>query len=134
MQQEARNCEDFKLTDKACVKIHEILSSGEAKQAVLDAGADIDISSAFIRFSVMPGGCKGMQYDFSLDTKHEDGDLLLSDNGKIIVVVDNISIPFIKGSELDYTESLGSSSFKVINPNMGGGGGCGCGKSFTPNE
>ena len=124
MVQDAINFEGFKITETACDKIHNILISDEAKQNVGE--------NPFIRFSVIPGGCKGMQYDFSLDDRYEEGDILLENKGKVIVVIDNVSLPFVQGSTLDYSESLGSSSFRVVNPNMGSGGGCGCGKSFTP--
>jgi iron-sulfur cluster assembly accessory protein len=119
----ASDFEDFKITEAACKKINTILLDHKNQS---DKGMD-----TFFRLAVAPGGCKGMQYQFLLDDIQEKGDILLENEGKVIVAIDSISINYIKGSVLDYFESFSESGFKVINPNVQPGGGCGCGKSFA---
>ncbi len=128
--QNISQCNLFYITESACAKIHKILLE-DAKRLMAEHGGDSS-KDLFLRFTVMPGGCKGMQYDFSLDNQKEKEDLLIEDNGSILLAIDNISLPFVEGSTLDYYESVGASAFKVINPNTGGG--CGCGKSFAPKD
>ncbi len=132
---DAKECENFKLTEKACEYISHILSGEESRSAIIEAGLDeSEINNAFIRFSVMSGGCKGMQYSFAIDTKLENSDLLLTYNNRVILAVDDISLQYVVGSTLDYIESFDRSYLKINNPNTPTGGGCGCGNSFTPDN
>ena len=80
-----------------------------------------------LRIKVVPGGCSGFAYQFIFD-KEVDGDLVVEKEG-LKVFVDQASLELIKGSSLDYSESLTDSGFKVNNPNAKSG--CGCGESFT---
>ncbi len=81
-----------------------------------------------LRVAVSGGGCSGFQYGFSLDNEKNDDDLLFEKNG-IEVVVDETSLEFLKGSELDYVEDLIGSYFSMTNPNATST--CGCGSSFA---
>ena len=81
-----------------------------------------------LRVAVSGGGCSGFQYGFSLDNEQKDDDLLFEKNG-IEVVVDETSLEFLKGSELDYIEDLIGSYFAMSNPNASST--CGCGTSFA---
>jgi iron-sulfur cluster assembly accessory protein len=82
----------------------------------------------FFRLSVNAGGCSGFQYEFSLDDKKSDQDILIENNGAK-VLIDDVSISFLDSSHLDWVEELIGSSFKIINPNAKTS--CGCGMSFS---
>ena len=81
-----------------------------------------------LRLSVEGGGCAGFQYRFGLAEAVETGDTAASRDG-VTLVVDEISLDLVRGSAVDYVESLGGASFQVTNPNAASG--CGCGTSFS---
>jgi iron-sulfur cluster assembly accessory protein len=80
-----------------------------------------------LRVSVEAGGCSGMEYGMAFD-EQKDGDELVSQDG-VAVVIDPLSANFLKGSVIDYVDSLQGSGFKIQNPNVHSS--CGCGKSFN---
>ena len=80
------------------------------------------------RVSVSGGGCSGFQYGFALDDKDEPGDILVESHGAK-VVVDDMSLMYLLGSELDWVEDLTGSYFRMRNPNASSQ--CGCGTSFA---
>lgn len=80
------------------------------------------------RITVSGGGCSGFQYGFSFDEKPAQDDLVFEAEG-VRVVVDEVSLELVKGSELSYVEDLVGSSFKMTNPNAKSS--CGCGTSFS---
>ena len=84
--------------------------------------------SAILRLSVEGGGCSGFQYRFALADGIEDGDVLAEQDG-VRLVVDDVSIDLVRGSAVDFIESLGGAAFQVKNPNAAAG--CGCGSSFS---
>ena len=81
-----------------------------------------------LRVAVSGGGCSGFQYGFSLDDTIADDDLTFERDG-VKIVVDETSLEFLEGSEVDYTEDLGGAYFQVTNPNATSS--CGCGSSFA---
>ncbi len=84
----------------------------------------------FLRVGVSGGGCSGFQYLFSLDDKSAADDLkIYVDGAQIIAVTDETSLPFLDGCVIDFVRDLGSSYFKVSNPNAKAS--CGCGSSFS---
>ncbi|MCW8915883.1 MAG: iron-sulfur cluster insertion protein ErpA [Magnetovibrio sp.] len=80
------------------------------------------------RIGITGGGCSGFQYNFSLDDKVNDDDVLFERDG-IAVVVDETSIPFISGTVLDFKNDLMGNYFTMENPNASST--CGCGSSFS---
>ena len=80
-----------------------------------------------LRVAVEGGGCSGFQYDIRLDTPAED-DLVLEDAGER-VVVDSVSLPFLAGATIDFSEELIGARFTIDNPNVTAS--CGCGTSFS---
>jgi iron-sulfur cluster assembly accessory protein len=103
------------LTENAVTKVTEILSSQEPKPAGL-------------RISVVGGGCSGFSYSMAfentpgmLDKTYNFGDLR--------VFVDQASMLYLDGAEVDYVETLEGSGFKFNNPNTKST--CGCGSSFS---
>ncbi len=103
-----------RLSARAARRIAKIVA-GEAEMNVL-------------RLSVLGGGCSGFSYDFSLETSADDGDLIIDRDGAQ-VVIDQTSLPYLTGSEIDYTDDLIGQSFVVNNPNATAS--CGCGTSFS---
>ncbi|AKM11217.1 iron-sulfur cluster insertion protein ErpA [Croceicoccus naphthovorans] len=81
-----------------------------------------------LRLAVEGGGCSGFQYKFDLAKGVEDDDTVVETDG-VKLVVDAISLDLVRGSIVDYVESLGGASFRVENPNAAAG--CGCGSSFA---
>lgn len=80
-----------------------------------------------LRFAVEPGGCAGYKYFMQLQEKTENGDIELELEG-VKFIFDQESFELIRGSEIDYVESLEASGLKINNPNATRA--CGCGKSF----
>ena len=83
---------------------------------------------AILRLSVEGGGCAGFQYRFGLADRIEGDDLAAVQDG-VTLVVDEVSLDLVRGSAVDYVESLGGASFQVKNPQAASG--CGCGTSFS---
>ena len=83
---------------------------------------------AVLRLSVEGGGCAGFQYRFGLAEDIEAEDVAVARDG-VTLVVDPISLDLVRGSVVDFVESLGGASFQVTNPNAASG--CGCGTSFS---
>ncbi|CAI5962459.1 unnamed protein product [Closterium sp. NIES-64] len=85
-----------------------------------------------LRLTVEGGGCSGFQYIFTLDDKVTAEDSIFERDG-VRLVVDNVSLLFVDGATVDYTDELIRSSFQVIsNPNSASS--CGCGASFTAKQ
>lgn len=83
---------------------------------------------AILRLSVDGGGCSGFQYKFGF-ADGPDPDDTVAEQGDVRLVVDSISLDFVRGCQVDYVESLGGAAFRVDNPNAASG--CGCGTSFA---
>ncbi len=80
-----------------------------------------------MRIGVVGGGCSGFQYSLNFDTQKE-GDRV-TDFGGVLVLVDEISLPYIAGTTLDYVEGLHGAGFRFDNPRASRT--CGCGSSFS---
>lgn len=102
------------LTSAAAVRVRQI--------------ADRQGKPARLRLSVEGGGCSGFTYRFGLADEVAADDVI-SDTDGVELVVDAVSLDLLRGSAVDYVESLGGASFQVTNPNATAG--CGCGSSFS---
>ena len=78
----------------------------------------------FFRIAVKGGGCSGFKYDFSFDSQIDNNDLKHEN-----IVIDKSSLGMLKGSQVDFTNELIGSSFKISNPKTKSS--CGCGVSFS---
>ena len=107
--------QELNVSDQAIAKI----------KALLDQETNNNLS---LRVFVTGGGCSGFQYGFKLDDEQDDEDTKISNAG-ISVVIDSLSMQYIYGSTLDYTEDLEGSKFIIENPNAVTT--CGCGSSFS---
>ncbi|HEX8446545.1 MAG TPA: iron-sulfur cluster assembly accessory protein [Sphingomonas sp.] len=81
-----------------------------------------------LRLAVDGGGCAGFQYKFGLADLVEADDVAAVRDG-VTLVVDSVSLDLVRGSAVDFVDSLGGSAFRVTNPNAASG--CGCGTSFS---
>jgi iron-sulfur cluster insertion protein len=81
-----------------------------------------------LRVAVTGGGCSGFQYNFALDEAQLDEDLVVEKNGAK-VLIDPVSLDFLAGAEIDFTDDLIGQAFKINNPNATAS--CGCGTSFS---
>jgi iron-sulfur cluster insertion protein len=81
-----------------------------------------------LRVYIQGGGCSGFQYGFSFDEELQDDDLAVETDG-VTLIVDPVSLQYLSGAEVDYSESLQGSQFVIRNPNAKTT--CGCGSSFA---
>jgi iron-sulfur cluster insertion protein len=81
-----------------------------------------------LRVTVSGGGCSGFQYGFSFDDTVNADDKIFARDG-VTVVVDEVSLELLAGSEIDYVEELIGASFQIKNPQATSS--CGCGASFA---
>ena len=105
---------DIQLTPAAAARVAAI-ASRQGKPPIL-------------RLAVDGGGCAGFQYRFGLAEAVDPADTATERDG-VTLVVDDVSLDLVRGSAVDYVESLGGASFQVTNPNAASG--CGCGTSFS---
>jgi len=90
--------------------------------------AEAEGHPVMLRVAVEGGGCSGFQYRLDLVTASGDDDLRIEADGQT-ALVDPVSIPFLKGSEIAYVDELAGAQFVVRNPNAATS--CGCGVSFS---
>ena len=105
---------NISISKKAADKINNIIIS-EKKDLML-------------KISVLGGGCAGFSYKFDLVDDSELGDIIIEEHGAK-VIIDEVSIPYIQGSVIDYKNDLIGQSFEIKNPNATSE--CGCGTSFS---
>ena len=87
--------------------------------------------SRTLRVAVKGGGCSGFQYVFNVVEKINDDDQVF-EKENCRVIIDKTSLQFLEGAEIDYTEELIGSNFKISNPNATSSCGCGTSFSFSP--
>ncbi len=103
------------LTTRAIDKVRDLVTEEENEQLKL-------------RVFITGGGCSGFQYGFTFDELVADDDTALETDG-VTLLVDAMSLQYLAGSIVDYTEGLQGSRFVVTNPNATAT--CGCGSSFS---
>lgn len=81
-----------------------------------------------LRIFVTGGGCSGLQYGFTFEPDVSEHDLVIEHNG-INFLVDCMSMAYLEGAEIDYSEDLNGSQFVIKNPQASSS--CGCGSSFS---
>lgn len=103
------------VTDKAMAKVQAFRAGNKEAEGKV------------FRVYVQGGGCSGFQYGFTFDDRREDDTTIQV--GELTVAIDPMSLPYLKGSTVDYMEDFRGSGFVVQNPNATGS--CGCGHSFS---
>jgi iron-sulfur cluster insertion protein len=81
-----------------------------------------------LRVYIQGGGCSGFQYGFTFDEAVQDGDTEVVTDG-VKLLIDPMSMQYLMGAEIDYTEGLQGAQFVIRNPNASTT--CGCGSSFS---
>jgi len=84
-----------------------------------------------LRVFISGGGCSGFQYGMALEANIREQDLVAEFDG-VKVVVDEVSIEYLRGANVDYVEDVMGSGFKIENPNAISS--CGCGSSFRTKD
>ena len=102
-------------TDAAVTKVRELIDD-EGNAALM------------LRVFISGGGCSGFQYGFSFDENTTEGDTII-EKGGVKLLIDPMSIQYLMGAEIDYTEGLEGAQFVIRNPNATTT--CGCGSSFS---
>jgi len=102
-------------TDAAAIKVRELIDE-EGDDALM------------LRVFISGGGCSGFQYGFTFDQNETDGDTIVVNQG-VKLLVDPMSVQYLTGAEIDYTEGLEGAQFVIRNPNAATT--CGCGSSFS---
>ncbi|WMQ74324.1 MAG: Iron-sulfur cluster insertion protein ErpA [Sodalis sp.] len=90
--------------------------------------ADEDNPNLKLRVYITGGGCSGFQYGFAFDDTVNEDDFTIEKQG-VALVVDPMSLQYLVGGSVDYSEGLEGSRFIVTNPNAKTT--CGCGSSFS---
>jgi iron-sulfur cluster assembly accessory protein len=103
------------LTETAISKVREILDTQEPKPAGL-------------RIAVVGGGCSGFSYSMAFENSPGMLDKTYTFDG-LKVYVDQASLLYLDGAQVDFVETLEGSGFKFNNPNVKST--CGCGSSFS---
>jgi iron-sulfur cluster assembly protein len=111
--------EDFnamvQLTETAVTKVREILDTQDPKPSGL-------------RIAVVGGGCSGFSYSMAFENTPNMLDKTYTFDG-LKVFIDQASLLYLDGVQVDYVESMEGSGFKFNNPNVKNT--CGCGSSFS---
>ncbi len=102
-------------TNSAAAKVRELI----------EAEGNPDLK---LRLYITGGGCSGFQYGFAFDEDAQDGDTAV-ENAGVTLLVDPMSIQYLMGAEVDYSEGLEGAHFVIRNPNATTT--CGCGSSFS---
>ena len=102
-------------TDSAATKVRELID---------DEGTP-DLK---LRVFVSGGGCSGFQYGFTFDEEVNEDDTTVEKNG-VTLLIDSMSLQYLMGVEIDYTDGLQGSQFVIKNPTATST--CGCGSSFS---
>ena len=105
----------LQFTDAAATKVKNLI-------------ADEENPALKLRVYITGGGCSGFQYGFTFDDQMNDGDMTIEKQG-VSLVVDPMSLQYLVGGSVDYTEGLEGTRFIVTNPNAKTT--CGCGSSFS---
>ena len=114
-------------TDQVAEKAMPVTVSARAAKRIAQI-LKSEPPTMMLRLAVTGGGCSGFQYNFALDDTRQDDDLIVERDG-ITVLIDPVSLDFLKGAEIDFVDDLIGAAFKVNNPNATAS--CGCGTSFS---
>ncbi|MDB5529298.1 MAG: iron-sulfur cluster assembly accessory protein [Devosia sp.] len=118
---------DIQMTEAALAEATVVLTDRAAKRVARILAKEPE--GTVLRISVAGGGCSGFQYEYNLvqETPAND-DIVLAKNGAT-VLIDAMSLEFMGGSEIDFSDDLIGQSFQIKNPNAVAS--CGCGTSFA---
>ncbi len=102
-----------------------------AASAVQDLMTKRNLTGYGLRIFISGGGCSGFQYGLALEDNVRESDMAYEVNG-VKIVIDEVSINYLRGAQIDYVDELMGSGFKITNPNAQST--CGCGQSFRTSD
>lgn len=105
-----------------------LLFTSSAASKVADLIREEGNPALMLRVYIQGGGCSGFQYGFTFDEAVQEGDTEIVTDG-VTLLVDPMSMQYLSGAEIDYTEGLQGAQFVIRNPNATTT--CGCGSSFS---
>lgn len=106
-----------------------IVTLTEAAAAKIKAMMSKDGKEGYaLRFGVVTGGCAGLSYEMKFQKSPYENDVAFVQNG-LNIIINQESVEFVKGIEIDYVDTLRESGFKYKNPQAKSS--CGCGTSFS---
>ena len=105
-----------------------LIFSDAAANKVKALISEEDNDALKLRVFISGGGCSGFQYGFTFDENIEDGDTVVRNQG-VDLLIDPMSIQYLTGAEIDYSEGIEGAQFVIRNPNATTT--CGCGSSFS---
>jgi iron-sulfur cluster assembly protein len=109
------------------VQSDEIVLTEAAAEAVRGLLSDRNLTDHALRVFIAGGGCSGYQYGMALEGEPRETDMVISQHG-VQVVVDDVSVNYLRGATIDFVNDVMASGFKIDNPNASSA--CGCGNSF----
>lgn len=104
-----------------------LVFTSQAAAKVAELIAEEGNSDLKLRVYIQGGGCSGFQYGFTFADSVDEGDTEIETDG-VTLLVDPMSLQYLEGAEIDFTEGLQGSQFVIRNPNASTT--CGCGSSF----
>jgi iron-sulfur cluster insertion protein len=108
--------------------MHQLQVTNNAASRILAVAKSEGNPKLRLRISVEGGGCSGFQYKMDFDDQHKEGEIAIR-HGEAELVVDELTLSFMKGAVVDYVEDLAGGQFEIKNPNAVAK--CGCGTSFA---
>lgn len=105
----------IKITETAAVKLNSLIEES-------------GFATPYVRVAVKGGGCSGLSYDLSFDDDMKPSDMMFEDR-EVKILVDNKSLLYLFGTELNFSDGLNGKGFEFRNPNASRT--CGCGESFS---
>lgn len=114
------------MRDIAAIEIETVTLTRNAVEEVKSLLTRAENTGKNLRLYIEQGGCSGMQYGMVFD-EQRDGDLVSEADG-VSVLIDPISVNYLRGATVDFSDSMTAGGFKISNPNAKQS--CGCGKSF----
>lgn len=106
---------------------HQVTLTDEAAEKVRSLLAQEGRDDLRLRVAVQPGGCSGLIYQLFFDERLLDGDAVRK-FGDVELVVDKMSVPYLEGATIDFSDTIERQGFTIDNPSAQGS--CACGQSF----
>ena len=107
------------LTDKAAAEIKAIMEQNGGQYHGL-------------RVFVAGGGCSGLSYGMQIEEQPATAEDQVFETGGVKIIVDGMSLEYLKGASIDFEDALQGGGFRINNPNAVKS--CGCGSSFATEE
>ena len=116
------------MTEQAMAGSDALVFTTAAAKKVSELIAEEGNPDLMLRIYVQGGGCSGFQYGFTFDETVGEGDEQVVTDG-VTLLIDPMSVQYLMGAEVDYSEGLQGAQFVIRNPNASTT--CGCGSSFS---